>query len=396
MNNLVSGQPIRLGHLLWKTGVCFVLINLIYALIQPMQFLGKVSVYGGLVPYRARFSFVEGSQPGVNAINLDEMFAAHEISAAPNPDEYRVGVFGSSAVWGYGMAWDTTLSACLTARGARLPNGRRIRAFNLGYPQPSGLRDALIMQRAVNYQLDAILWFVGGVSLFRPNQTSVSGILDANPRDVYQLLDRYPIYLPPDQPVPPREKPLWARTLVNNRNELATWLNDQIYGLRWQQTQVDNTPFVDVVYDERIAQHTPVLDALFTLQQSWSAEQVTARDLAFDVISAMHTMTNSANVPLLMFFEPMWTIPPNTAPDSVQDSVSGADLRYNVYYPRWYFDLVRQTAITEGARKGWTIQSWYDALPNRVFTDSPFHYSPEAACMLADKLIPALTSAEQP
>ncbi|WP_147452706.1 hypothetical protein, partial [Corallococcus praedator] len=123
--------------------------SVIYALAQPMQFLGKVSVYGSLVPYRARFGFVEGDQPGVSALNLDEMFAAHEINAPPDPRDFRVGIFGASPTWGYGVQWDQTMAACLNGRATTMPDGRRIRAFNLGYPLPSSLRDLLLMQRAL-------------------------------------------------------------------------------------------------------------------------------------------------------------------------------------------------------------------------------------------------------
>ena len=38
------------------------------------------------------------------------------------------------------------------------PDGKVIRAYNLSYPAPNVLRDALIMQYALNYQPDLIVW----------------------------------------------------------------------------------------------------------------------------------------------------------------------------------------------------------------------------------------------
>src|SRR5258706_11728229 len=90
----------RILYIVLKTLVYFVVINCVYAVLQPTPLIAQLTVYHSLVAPRARFSLYNDSGNAVGVIQLDEMFATHEISSPPQPHECRVGMFGPSSVSG--------------------------------------------------------------------------------------------------------------------------------------------------------------------------------------------------------------------------------------------------------------------------------------------------------
>ena len=65
------------------------------------------------------------------------MLASHALAAAPLPvpaNEYRVIVIGDSSVWGYLLPPADTLTAQINRSHTTLPDGRLLRAYNLGSP----------------------------------------------------------------------------------------------------------------------------------------------------------------------------------------------------------------------------------------------------------------------
>lgn len=76
--------------------------------------------------------------------------------AALRPQELRVIVLGSSAVYGLGVRASETFSARLTA--ALAADGVDAAVFNLAWVNPYQLRDALILREAMAFQPDVILY----------------------------------------------------------------------------------------------------------------------------------------------------------------------------------------------------------------------------------------------
>ena len=370
----------RILYIALKTLVYFVVINCVYAVLQPTPLIAQLTVYHSLVPPRARFSLYNDSGNAVGVIQLDEMFATHEISSPPQPDEFRVGMFGPSSIWGFGVNWDNTVTACINKQQARMPDGRRIHAFNLAMPLPSVIRDLMLMHRAVNYHLDAMYWFIGGVGIFRPHTFIASPVITANPNDLYAILDRYPIRLPAGQTLPDRQPSFLDRTLIGERDVLATWLQDQLAGIRLAQSNQDFGPLLDLHYNPNPRDE----DNLFFLDRHWSQGEVGPDDFALDAVNAGNDLAKDAGVPLTILDEPMWISPPGLY-----------KIRYNPYYPRWYFDLLNQSLDQAAKVNHWNFYHWYNALDNAYFTDSPFHFTSEGACILANKLIPLIQQGQK-
>src|ERR1043165_6353201 len=90
----------------------FALVNLLFALINPLPLLGRISAYNVLVPGRDRLPYGENPDQSYNLslLNLDAMFASHIIAGTPKAaDEYRVLLVGDSSVWGVLLNPEQTL-----------------------------------------------------------------------------------------------------------------------------------------------------------------------------------------------------------------------------------------------------------------------------------------------
>ena len=101
-----------------KTLIFFVVFNLIFALTNPLGWLGKVSLYNAVFPGRPRLPWGENPQRAYNLTlnNLDAMFASHEISQPKRADEFRVVLIGDSSTWGFLLKPEDTLAANLNAQ----------------------------------------------------------------------------------------------------------------------------------------------------------------------------------------------------------------------------------------------------------------------------------------
>jgi hypothetical protein len=101
-------------------------------------------------------------------------------------------------------------------------------AYNLGYPIMALSKDVLILEEALNYQPDLIVWPVTLESFPRLKQLFPSIVQNNAPR-VRSLIDRYQLDLDPNDPrfVDPD---FLGRTIVGQRRNLADWLRLQALG----------------------------------------------------------------------------------------------------------------------------------------------------------------------
>ena len=74
----------------------FIILNLAFAVLQPMPHLGRLSLYNRVFPGRERLPFGYRPEQAYNLVvnNLDAMLASHAVSAPKRADEFRVLVLG--------------------------------------------------------------------------------------------------------------------------------------------------------------------------------------------------------------------------------------------------------------------------------------------------------------
>ncbi len=356
-----------IGRVIFKSLALFIVLNIVFAWLNPLPAVGRFSIYNRIVPGRTRLPYADDPARSYNLslFDLEAMFASHEIDGVPKADdEYRVVLIGDSSTWGYLLQPDQTLAAALNEAGLILPDGRRVRAYNLGYPVMSLAKDLLILSRSMEYQPDMVIWLVTLESFPRDKQL-FPPLVQHNPGPVRKLIQEYGLdldindssFVEPD---------LIGRTIVGSRRALADWVRLQLYGLMWAATGIDQdipsdfTPRMeDLPADDRFHEMIPP-----TLDPD---------SISLDILKAGARMVGAT--PLLIVNEPMFI-----------SQGQNSDVRYNFYYPRWAYDGYRELIANLSAAQGWRYLDLWDAVPASEFTNTAVHMTPRGTVMLADLL----------
>lgn len=361
-----------LRNVLLKALGLFIFFNLIFAALDPLPALGRLSLYNVLFPGRERFPFGETPEQAYNfsLYSVEAMFASHEINAAAKAaDEYRVLIIGDSSVWGTLLKPEETIAGQINAARLTTCDGKRIRAFNLGYPTISLTKDLMILQEAMRYQPDQIVWLVT-LQAFPLDRQLASPLVANNPGRIRPLIAAY--NLPLDVNDSSFQDPdFWGRTIIGQRRALADWLRLQIYGVMWASTGIDQ--FYPAQYEP--AQRDFAADDLDFNNQP--PPTMNSEELAFEMLRAGHAI--AGDVPLLLVNEPI-----------LISQGGNSDLRYNFFYPRWAYDLYRLWMDELVAAEGWDYLDLWDLVDESQFTNSAIHMNPAGTGSLAATIGTAL------
>jgi hypothetical protein len=359
-----------------KAGLLFALINLLFALLNPLEAIGRITLYNIILPGRTRLPYGENVAQSYNLSlnNIPAMMASHVISRLKAADEFRVLIIGDSGVWGWFLQHDQTLSAYINS-GSYEVNGRRIVAYNLGYPVMSLTKDLLLLDAALAYQPDMVVWLVT-LESFPPEKQLVAPLVQHNAERVRRLIAENNLNLDPNDTrfVNPT---IFERTLVGQRRELANWLRLQTYSFSWAATGID----------QYIPDEIPLRQSDFDTDISWSVypepESFSANDVAFDVVNA--GLKLARDVPVLIVNEPIFI-----------SSGQNSDLRYNGWYPRWAYNHYRDLLIEQAETHNWHFLDLWDAIAPEEFTDSPVHLTPQGMEQLSALVVPAIVESVIP
>lgn len=355
-------HPVRV---LGKGLILFVLINILYALIDPS--LGQVSAYNTIFPGRTRFPFGVGTNPYSLMVNdLDVMFASHVISAPKMPGEYRVILIGDSSIWGESISIHNTISEQWNRKDDTCGN-REIQFYNLGYPHPSVIKDLLILDKAMEYNPDMVVWFVTGNTLI-PRRSNP--LLTTNRERTINLLDRHGIVPFDEDKLAFKEPSFYQKTLWGERSELARLLKLQGLGLLWSITR----------QDDRISDETSMLSPdvkASNTYRGWGPTVNLKKKIMFEALSAGHAMAKS--IPVLVVNEPIYIA-----------TGQNSDIRYNYIYPRWAYDQYREALAAEVQKAGWNYLDLWDAVPVNNFADTGLHPSADGERLMIQKIDPTL------
>jgi hypothetical protein len=370
-------SPARLvRNVLIKATLLFVALNLLFMVASPLPLLGRLTLYNTVLPGRLRLPY--GTDPArsynLSLYQLDALLGSHAVARPKAADEYRVLLVGDSSVWGYLLPTGDTLAAQLNALALVTADGRRVVAYNLGYPILSLTKDLLLLSRFTPYQPDQIIWLVT-LESFPPDKQLFPPLVQNNPSPMRALIAQYGLSLDPSDPqfVTPS---LWDRTLIGQRRTLADLLRLQLYGFLWAGTGIDQD--IPATYTPRQEDFEP--DVSFHGLQP--PHTLTPADLALDVLAAgMQAAAGmpAAPTPVLLVNEPMFV-----------STGQNSDLRYNFFYPRWAYDAYRALLNEQAAAHNWRYLDLWDAVANTEYTDSPIHLTPLGESQLAAQLGPAL------
>ena len=363
-------------NVLAKGVLLFLVFNLVFAALQPLPRLGRISAYNHLFPGRLRLPYGDHPDQAYNLslFQLDAMFASHEISAGKKPqDEYRVLLIGDSATWGFLLPPTQTLASYLNRANLTLPDGRRVRAYNLGYPVMSLTKDLLILSYARRYQPDLVVWpltlesFPYDKQLFPP-------LLQHNPGPVRGLINTYHLQLNPNDPGFLQDS-FWRSTIAGQRRELADLLRLQFYGVLWAATGIDQ--YIPPEYTPRM-EDLPDDPSFHDLQPPHLRQE----DLALDVLQA--GMQMAGDTPLLLVNEPIFV-----------SHGKNSDVRYNFFYPRWAYDDYRTILDSAARENGWAYRDFWNMVDNDEFTNSAVHLTPPGEAQFAEQVAGAILEVAQ-
>ena len=355
----MSGSFLR--NVLLKGLALFLLFNLAFVAVNPGS-LGRVSLYNHVFPGRPRFPFGEDPAQSYNLSlsNLDAMFASLVISAAPKPaDEFRVLVVGDSSSWGILLRPAETLAGQLESAGLNLC-GKTVRVYNLGYPTISLTKDLMVLDYAMRFQPDLIIWPIT-LEAFPLDSQLTSPIVANNANRVDALIARYQLPLNPADPALVHPS-FWDQTLIGQRRSLADLFRLQMYGVLWSATGIDQSYPVDYAH----AQTDLVSDVTYHGMQPPTLDE---SKLAFSVLEA--GLRAAGKTPVLLINEPI-----------LVSTGKNSDLRYNFYYPRWAYDQWRQMMDQKAASQGWDYLDLWKLVPADQFTNSAIHVTPAGEALV--------------
>lgn len=358
---------IHLFRVLLKAGILFILFNFAFVFVD-LESLGRPSLYNRLFPGRERFPFGETRESyNLSLFNIDAMFASHVLAGTEKaPGEYRVFLMGDSSVWGTLLTPEQTLAGQLNAMSLTAC-GKKLHAYNLGYPTISLTKDLMLLDQALVYQPDMVIVLTTLEAMPRDKQFE-SPLVANNAERVRQLIANYQLPMSENNPalVQPSK---WDQTFVSQRRAVADLIRLQMYGALWASTGIDQ------VYPEDYERAQTDLEAdVEYLGLTQPAELREA--LALDVLDAL---LSAAPVPALLVNEPM-----------LVSSGANSDLRYNFFYPRWAYDAYRAVMDEYAAAHGRTYLDLWNLVPAAEFTNSAIHLTPFGESLLADEIAKAI------
>jgi len=367
---IMENKPrIRLFGVLLKAALLFVLFNFAFVFVNDVP-AGKFSLYNFLFPGRERFPFGEVPESyNLSLFDLDAMFASHILTGTEKtPDEYRVLLIGDSSVWGTLLTPGQTLAGQLNANS--IPAcGKRLHAYNLGYPTISLTKDLMILDQAKAYQPDTVIWLTT-LEAFPNDKQLTSPIVANNAERVEGLITTYQLLADANDPALVHASK-WDQTFVSRRRAVADLLRLQMYGVLWASTGIDQ--FYPEEYER----------ARIDLEPSDEFHGLTSLEnsLAFDVLEAgmsIHPNIMLVNEPIL-----------------ISDGLN-SDIRYNFFYPRWAYDAYRTMLSERAGARNWQYLDLWDLVPMNEFTNSAIHLTPAGETHLADRIAEAIQTSCNP
>jgi hypothetical protein len=357
-----SIHPLRL---LLKTVLLVLAFEIPFA-SAPIPF-GATSSYELLQMPRDRLPI--STRPAVDAAldvgNLDAMFASHIVSRPKAADEFRVMVFGDSAVWGLQLPASDTLPSQLDRLGL-VCGEKQLRFYNLSFPRSSATKDLMLLDKAQAYQPDLIVWLITWYTLM-PKTRVDHWLVTRNPGEFEALARRFD-FLPKDYRTPT----LWD-DVINQNSSLFRVARFQLYPLIQLATRRDQ-----VIGP---AETLPTALSADTTFEGMKPPLLRPAQVSLDQVQDFYDLAGS--VPVILVNEPMLVV----------HRAANSDIRYNNYYPRWVYDQYRTYVQQAASEHRWDYLDLWDAIPPEYFADTPLHLVPAGQGLLAKTLVPSIEKA---
>lgn len=352
-------------RIILKSLVLFILINVLYISFRPAM---TASVYNtSLFPGRQRLPYSDTPETAysLNLFSLEAMFASHEVSVDKATDEYRVFILGDSSVWGFLLTNEQTLTNQLNLDNLRTADQKNIQFYNLGYPTISLTKDLMLLEHAMQYQPDLIIWSFT-LEAFPPDKQLRSPIAQNNFNAIENLTQQYNLELDLSDKnlIQPNNLGL---TLIGQRRNIADVFRLQLYAPLWAATGIDQ--HIPETYTSHAVDLKP--DPTFH-----GKETLTSEDLSLDILMVGKNIAAKAGIPLMLINEPIFV-----------SSGENNDIRYNAMYPRSVYDQYRDILSNFTAQHKLIYLDAWQSVPNNEFTNTAIHLTSTGSQILVDQII---------
>lgn len=343
-----------------KAFILFVILNGLFAILQPMEALGAKT----LQVSRERLPYGEDDRAyNLSLNNLPAMFASHEVVRPKSENEFRVLLIGDSGTWGILLKPEETLAGYINSGDYVLDDGRQVISYNIGHPIMSLTKDLMLLDYAMQYQPDLIVWLTTLESFNRSEQLDPPIVLN-NADRVQNLITTYELNLD-DNNADFVEPNFLDSTIFGQRRDLSDLLRLQAFNIMWRVTGIDQ------YYPDEYNLRSEDFDEDLSWHNFDEPSELTTDDLAFDVIEA--GLERAGDVPVLLVNEPMF----------ISDG-ENSDLRYNFWYPQWAYDQYRDIYRELAEGNNWNYLDVWNIIDGDEFTDSPVHLTPAGSQQLSE------------
>jgi hypothetical protein len=267
----------------------YLLLNIVYGVVNPVQTGRLPTLYNGLFPGRVRFQ-------KFNEYDPYRMVDDHIISTA-SAETFNIVILGSSEMWGAGTLADNTIPAKLDRMGLVAADGRPVRVYNLAHPTPYAFRDLIILdvvlQRRIPVDLVIVSTFYSSLSL----RFIWAPVIRANMPLAVNVLDRYHVssaYVLVDGALMEPWRPFFLH-MWDDRDALMIWVTSQINGFVWSMSRID----FDVEQDE-LALTSGLPRFIDTLQMD-SIDPPPTRDF----LDGFQRLSQQTGVPIIILDAPV-------------------------------------------------------------------------------------------
>lgn len=349
---------------IFKGIILLLILNFLFIGINQLPY-GKITLYNILFPGRERLPFGENPTESFNLTinNIDAMFSSMKIDRQNKKnDEFRVFFVGDSSVWGSLLNNSDSLVGQINQQNFKTCNGLTFHAYNLGYPTLSVLKDLLIIDKALPYRPDLIIWLVTLESFPTKNQLTTP-LLVNNPLEVQKLVNKYSLIGKDKNDMV--EINFWDQTLIGQRRNIADLFRLQIFGILWTATGIDqnlNVPFNPAKRD------FDQDDTFHGLSEHVFSES----ELSFEIVEKA---VQNIEVPIIMINEPI-----------LISTGKNSDIRYNFYYPRWAYDQYRLLIEKAMIKSKIPYYDFYNLVAENLFTNSAIHLNSTGEAILVQKI----------
>jgi hypothetical protein len=355
-------------RVLVKALILLLILNIVCLATQfdPVAALTRLNLWWLVGHGRERLIYPSDLSNG--QLPVESLLSTHTLAYTPKAaDEYRVIVLGESGIAGWGLHDPDTFVGQLNAQNLTV-EGKRLKAYNLAYPSPNVARDVLILDAALTYKPDLVIWFLTPAGLDDSPEKLGTNIVffDLKRARLQRISSEHNLSTWYDARIK-APTTLQSVMAIRNQDTIPVWLNTLLYPFTTPDYAIRSRRIGSEPIPAKAQYNSSQAGFKAMPNQTWQFLNV-GRDIA-----------TQAGADVLFVNEPMLI---GTGPNS--------EINYNMEYERALYDTYHQTLTTYATQNKFAFADLWDVIPKELFTDTPLHADAAGYAALVKTITPYL------